>query len=327
MSLTHALSLVVACAMLRHVFSGSGSRHASSALQRTRHSSGNTLPPRTKPPNVLVLADDQRERQEAEKPDSAFFSRDGLTACLDEERYVVYPLSPEDAVRAPWKDNCSLLVVTSALRPEIFSAGVLNEIAGYVKDGGTLLSMNSVTNAAFGFRVPERFLRAAFVAVTQLSSAGDEEGEVTTPDEYVVVQKCKSVEPLPDAFPALQEKLPKVLAKMKMTADGTERENGEEQAVGDIGEAATAVDCIQHVRFEDSSGQAVLSHIDLLRSAGSSEVNISQLVALKRDAASVEQMLRTVLQEVGMDCSKRESSSPTLSYLVCSDQVYINLSK
>jgi biotin--protein ligase len=274
---------------------------------------------------VLVLADDQRERQEAEKPDSAFFStRDGLTACLDEERYVVYPLSPEDAVRAPWKDNCSLLVVTSGLRPEIFSAGILNEIAGYVKDGGTLLSMNSVTNAAFGFRVPERFLRAAFVAVTQLSSgAGDGEGEVPTPDEYVVVQKCKSVEPLPDAFPALQEKLPKVLAKMKMTANGTERENGEEQDVGDIGGAATAVDCIQHVRFEDSSGQAVLSHVDLLRPAGSSEASISELVALKRDAASVEQMLRTVLQEVGMDCSKRESSSPTPSYLICSDQLRV----
>ena len=306
--------------MLRHFFTKSGSRHATSALQGPGVSSGGTLPPQTKPPNVLVLAADQREKQQA---DQFFFSvKEGLTACLDEERYVVYPLSPEDAVRAPWKDNCSLLVVTSGLQPEILSAGVLHEIASYVQSGGTLLSMDSVTNAAFGFRVPEHFLRAMLVAVTLSTSVSDGEGEVTASDEYIAVQTCTRAESLPDTFPALGKKLSTVLAKMKMRGEGTERVNDEGEDVGEVGGTAD-VDCIQHVRFEDSSGQAVLSHVDFLRPAGSCEASVSELVALKRDAKSAVQLLQTVLQGIGMVCSQRESSSPTPSYLICSDQVHV----
>ena len=289
--------------MLRHFFTKSGSRHATSSLQGPGVSSGGTLPPRTKPPNVLVLAADYREKQQAEKDQFFFSVKEGLNACLDEERYVVYPLSPEDAVRAPWKDNCSLLVVTSGLQPEILSAGVLHEIASYVQDGGTLLSMNSVTNVAFGFQVPEHFLRAMLVAVTLSTSVSDREGEVTASDEYIAVQTCTRTESLPDTSPALGKKLSTVLAKMKMRA---ERLNSEGENVGEVGGTAD-VDCIQHVRFEDSSGQAVLSHVDLLRPAGSCEASISELVALKRDARSAVQLLQTVLQGIGMVCSQGSS--------------------
>ena len=306
--------------MLRHFFTRSGSSH----LQGPSISSGNTSPPRIKPPNVLVLAADQREKQQAEKDELFFSVKEGLIACLDEERYVVYPLSPEDAVRAPWKDNCSLLVVTSDLQPETLNACVLREIASYVQSGGTLLSMNSVTNAALGFRVPEYFHRAMLVAVTQSISVSDREGAVAAPDEGIVVQTCKRVESLPEshAFSALREKLSTVLAKMKrikITAEGTERANGEGEEVGGTTDVA---DCIRHVRFEGSSGQAVLSHVDLLMPAGSCDASISELVALKRDAGSVVQLLKTVLQGIGMVCSQREISSPTPSYLMCSDQVY-----
>ena len=96
---------------------------------------------------------------------------------------------------------------------------------------------------------------------------------------------------------------------------------------GENVETSVVVDCIQQLQFEGGSGQVVLSHVDLLSTPSSedSTVGVSQLVALKNDAQNVLSLFQSVLREIGMECSKGESVTPTLSYLVCSDQVYISV--
>ena len=275
-----------------------------------------------KPPNVLVLSG------ESARPDKdAVFSsvKDGLlAACLDRERYVVYPLSLDDTARAPWKDNCSLLVVPSGqgLGGNIGDE-VLSELKGFVQEGGSLLSMHPVVNAAFGFKILEQFQKARLVELRQTVSASenDEEKESTQPREWVVGHTGSCGRVIPEET-LLRQKLSVVLAQMRLHADPVEK-------IDEVasGESAAVVDCIQHAQFEQCSGQAVLSHVNLLSSAASLELHertandISELVALKRDAGKIADLLQAVLQELGMECSKGESSSPTLSYLVCSEKV------
>ena len=272
--------------------------------------------PQAKPPNVLVLASSQAEGRDK---DSVFsLIKEGLTAGLDVEMYAVYLLCPEDAVRTPWKDNCCLLVVPSLLQSEALGAGLLSELESYVQGGGAVLSMHPTTNAALGFRFPERFLQSKLVGVVQITA-----NEMAWPESYIVVQTCivgKNLVSLPNVFSTLHQKSAvDVLARMKqVNIDAMERAKSEGQEVDNTSAVA---DCIQHVRFVECSGQAVLSHVDMLASTGSREAGISELVTLKRDAGKVVELLQTVLQRIGMECPKGESSSPTLSYLMCSDQV------
>lgn len=274
-----------------------------SILRRTMAStSAVTL--QTKPPNVLVLSGRQWGK-------NAVFStiKDRLTACLDGQRYAVYPLSPEDAITTPWKENCLLLLIPSILEPETFTDSLLHQLGAYIEGGGALLSMHSTTNGALNFHVPNKFLKSKVVKVTQTISRQ----ESTVPIKDIVAQTCAVcvTHSFSGIVPTLQQKSLKVLAKMKLVSidsDATTRVNEEE-----------FVDCIYHVRFMESSGQAVLSHIDML--GCSRETSISELVELKRDAQRVSELLQTVLGEIGMACAKKESIKPTLSYLICSEQV------
>lgn len=260
----------------------------------------------TKPPNVLVLSGSQWRKN------TVFCTiKERLTACLDRHRYVVYALSPEDAIKTPWKENCRLLVVPSILEPETFTDDLLHELGAYIEGGGVLLSMHSTTNGALNFHAPNKFLQSKVVGVTQTIS----QQESTVPIKEIVAQTSALCKNLAHTFsgilPTLQQKSLNVLAKMKpvnIDGDATKRVNDEEY-----------VDCIYHVRFMETSGQVVLSHIDML--GGSRETSISEMVELKRDAQRVSELLQMVLGEIGMVCAKEESVKHTPSYLICSEQV------
>ena len=80
-------------------------------------------------PNILVLT----RQTEVLENDSLFAStKEALTACLDKERYVVYPLGARDLFKAPWKENCSLLVVPTGTEPDVCSPAVLREVKSYL---------------------------------------------------------------------------------------------------------------------------------------------------------------------------------------------------
>ena len=273
----------------------------------------------TKPPNVLVLSAGRGATTRGAETDAGFLSiKEGITACLNEERYVVYPLRLEDVVRAPWRDNCRLLVVPSGLHLEEGVDDLHGELEAYIQGGGTLFSIHPVINAAFGFRIPEYLQQSMFVSV----APGADNMLKIDPEEWMVAHMCTAGDSDmvgPDTFQKLpQQKSSKVLATMKQVVfkniDETKRED---DGVGEGRET----DCIQHLQFEGPSGQAILSYVDLLATSGP-HTNISELLAIKQDAEKVSALLQTVLRELGMECTKGESSSPTLSYLVCSDQVF-----
>ena len=269
---------------------------------------------------------------------------------------MVYPLPLEDAGRVPWRDNCRLLVVPSGLQlpdgPEVLD----RELESYVKNGGTLLSTHATTNAAFGFQLPENFQRSRLVEIAGATPQ-------IQPNEWIVARICAPrVENLPDVLSTLpQQKTSRALARMREVSlsvtgpckngttergEGTEGKEGGgdvngggdggrggevnwggsgERGGGENVETSVVVDCIQQLQFEGSSGRVVLSHVDLLSTPSSedSTTSISQLVALKKDAQKVSSLFQSVLKVIGMECSKGESVTPTLSYLVCSDQVLL----
>lgn len=120
-----------------------------SPLMETAH------PSRIKPPNILVY---QPSKDTTNK--EFIRSKESLETCLTPERYVVYTLGVDDIThRAPWQDNCRLVVVPPRFyEPEVglkingvVPAAVLRELVSYVKDGGTLISLNDSVNEAFGF--------------------------------------------------------------------------------------------------------------------------------------------------------------------------------
>ena len=293
-----------------------------------------------KPPNVLVLCGGRNP------PFSSV--RDSLVASLNPERYVVYPLPLADVSRAPWRDNCSLLVVPSGLQlaADAQEAGeVLGELESFVAGGGTLLCTHALTNAAFGFGLPNSPKESRLVQI-----AGGTPG--IQPDEWIVAQTSSCSEVGATALPpSVLSRLPqlkasKVLARMRevrhsvggpgKSCEGEGEGVGEGERVGGEGEggegggggegkASVIGDCIQLLQFEGSLGQVVLSHVDLLSPAGheDSTASLSEMVALKQDAGKVSNLLQAVLREIGMECCKGESSALTLSYLLCSDKVYI----
>jgi len=82
-----------------------------------------------KPPNILVLT----RQTEVLENDLMFAStKEALTACLDKERYVMYPLGARDLFKVPSKENCSLLVVPTGTESDACSPAVLREVKSYI---------------------------------------------------------------------------------------------------------------------------------------------------------------------------------------------------
>ena len=286
-----------------------------------------------KPPNILVLA----RQAEVLENDSLFAStKEALTACLDKERYVVYPLGARDLFKAPWKENCSLLVVPTGTEPDVCSPAVLREVKSYLQEGGTLLSMHPVVNTAMGCSFPQTLRQHTIVEVKALNGSPEREaveaGAMCVARTVLGGQRSRS--DLPRVNLSLPRSLVTVLATMRGYAPKasdqsgheeeqagskeTEEEEGEGEREGD----KAMLPCVLLVNYEGSGGQAVLSHIDML-SVASKDVSVSEMILLKKDADKVSNLLSTTLKGVGLSCSDHENSNPTPSYLMCSDKVRV----
>ncbi|KAM4700048.1 biotin--protein ligase isoform 1-T3 [Discoglossus pictus] len=86
-----------------------------------------------KPPNVLVYggtsSDDQFQQ-----------IKSVLHQCFDSCRYVIYPLPEEQVHKAPWMDNCLLLVVVAQ---DPISDDVHKHFLTYLSKGGKVLGLSS----------------------------------------------------------------------------------------------------------------------------------------------------------------------------------------
>lgn len=86
-----------------------------------------------KPPNVLVYSSPSFPEQ-FEQVKSV------LLQCFDTCRYVVYPLPEEQALTAPWMDNCLLLVLVGE---ELIPSNLHRLFTSYLEKGGKILGLAS----------------------------------------------------------------------------------------------------------------------------------------------------------------------------------------
>lgn len=86
-----------------------------------------------KPPNVLIYGGSAPQGRLQQVTDV-------LLQCFDSCRYVVYPLLEEKVLRAPWMDNCLLLVVVAE---EPIPSQVQNLFTSYMGNGGKILGLSS----------------------------------------------------------------------------------------------------------------------------------------------------------------------------------------
>nr|DBA34512.1 TPA: hypothetical protein GDO54_002063 [Pyxicephalus adspersus] len=86
-----------------------------------------------KPPNVLIYGDPS-------SPERVEQVKSVLLQCFDACRYVVYPLPEDQALTAPWVDNCLLLVLVGE-KP--IPANVHKLFISYLEKGGKILGLAS----------------------------------------------------------------------------------------------------------------------------------------------------------------------------------------
>ncbi|XP_063812620.1 biotin--protein ligase isoform X2 [Pseudophryne corroboree] len=97
-----------------------------------------------KPPNVLIYGDSTSQ-------DHFQNIKSVLQQCFDSCRYVIYPLPEEQALRAPWMDNCLLLVVAAQ---EPIPSNIHQLFTSYLGKGGKILGLSS--SLTFGSTVLKR---------------------------------------------------------------------------------------------------------------------------------------------------------------------------
>ncbi|KAM9320750.1 biotin--protein ligase [Gastrophryne carolinensis] len=86
-----------------------------------------------KPPNVLVYGS-------SSSPETLEQVKEVLYQCFDVTRYVLYPLPEEQALRAPWMDNCVLLVLVGE---EPVPCSLHKLFLSYLEKGGKILGLSS----------------------------------------------------------------------------------------------------------------------------------------------------------------------------------------
>ncbi|XP_073440757.1 biotin--protein ligase isoform X1 [Dendrobates tinctorius] len=86
-----------------------------------------------KPPNVLIYGGSASQERLPQV-------QDALVQCFDPCRYVVYPLPEEQVLKAPWMDNCLLLVVVAE---EPIPSRVQDRFTSYMGNGGKILGLSS----------------------------------------------------------------------------------------------------------------------------------------------------------------------------------------
>lgn len=274
-----------------------------------------------KPPNVLVL-----QPQSAERDSGTFLLlKDGLSACLNPEKYIIYPLGLQDVLRTPWKENCSLLVVPSRLK--LAPPQVYHEIASFVHGGGVLLSLEANVNVLLGFRLDQHLKPNDLIKVMHVCET--EEGDsanrfhllsISTIEDVDDVQFAQEIPFDPGVFrenlayltlPSDASPMHHSLELMEQSPDSTEAE------------FPRRIPCVQCVRFS-KSGQALLSYVDLL-SASHEGNDLSLLLHLKKDIEPRQVFLRSALRRVGLECTSEAIPELSHTYLVCSPEVTYDL--
>ncbi len=283
-----------------------------SAVTALRAMSLAAFPTVIKPPNVLVL-------QPQHGADSGYLRlKDSLSACLTPERYVIYPLGLDDALRTPWKENCSLLVVPSRLQltpPQIY-----HEIASFVHGGGVLLSLEAAVNAILGFKINEHLEPNQLFDVTPVGGvSGRGNFHVLSVSTIAGVNDVQFAQELPQDPGVSRETLANLICSDLSPPTSPMHQSSTLDVQSPGAEDPVRIPCVQRVRFS-KGGHALLSYVDLLSSVHEGG-ELSVLLQLKKGVESRQAFLRGVLEGVGLECASEAIPELSHTYLLCSSEV------
>lgn len=229
-----------------------------------------------KPPNVLVFTAGCEEQYRK--------VRTVLAECIDTDRYVIYPLSPQQALSEPWPENTLLLVLASdqTLTPQL-----QQRFLSYLSQGGKMLGLSSTLCPA---------------------------GLALRPRDAQKDQICTLTFTKSDSTEVRLSVLGSGSAYTRVTHDSS----GEVELWGEIDGQEEKHMAIVRVRYGADSGEAVLCQVrletapDAQGSSGFSELKMSN--------ARRYEVLTEILTSLGLSCELTQVPPHSPLYLLATNQ-------
>ncbi|OCT93778.1 biotin--protein ligase [Xenopus laevis] len=232
-----------------------------------------------KPPNVLIYCGPETGGRFQE-------IKSVLLQCFDSSRYVIYPLPEDQVLKAPWTDNCLLLVVAS---DHPVSNQIIEQFLSYLSKGGKILGLSS----SFTF------------------------GSVS------VTSKCElegSIQPLVFGRPNCD------LVSLHAVASGNVFEElSSEDSTQVTGWGYLNNDnkdlILVHQTFGENGGEAVLCQVKLEASPESvSEDDTGTFESLKKSNPQRYEVLTQILISLSLDCELASPPALTPVYLLTAEE-------
>nr|XP_021533719.1 biotin--protein ligase [Neomonachus schauinslandi] len=208
--------------------------------------------------------------------------RSVLADCVDTDRYTLYHLSRESALRDPWSDNCLLLVVaTQETIPEDLS----QKFMAYLSQGGKVLGLCSSFTFA-GFQVTSKSVLEETVQSLVFSKADQTQVKLSVLSSGYVYEES----------PGERRSLGKLQGHL---------ENEDKDRL------------IVQVPFGTRGGEAVLCQVHLELPPSSSVVQAQEdFDLLKSSNIRRYEVLREILTTLGLNCDIRHIPALTPLYLL-----------
>nr|XP_035962235.1 biotin--protein ligase isoform X1 [Halichoerus grypus] len=208
--------------------------------------------------------------------------RSVLADCVDTDRYTLYHLSRESALRDPWSDNCLLLVVaTQETIPEDLS----QKFMAYLSQGGKVLGLCSSFTFA-GFQVTSKSVLEETVQSLVFSKADQTQVKLSVLSSGYVYEES----------PGERRSLGKLQGHL---------ENEDKDRL------------IVQVPFGTRGGEAVLCQVHLELPPSSSVVQTQEdFDLLKSSNIRRYEVLREILTTLGLNCDIRHVPALTPLYLL-----------
>uniref|UniRef100_A0A673SY09 Holocarboxylase synthetase n=1 Tax=Suricata suricatta TaxID=37032 RepID=A0A673SY09_SURSU len=208
--------------------------------------------------------------------------RSVLADCVDTERYTLYHLSRESALRDPWSDNCLLLVIATR---EAIPEDLSKKFTAYLSQGGKVLGLCSPFTLA-GVRVASKSVLRDTVQNLVFSKA----------DQTQVKLSVLSSGSVYEEGPGGQLSLGGLQGHL---------ENEDKDRL------------IVQVPFGPRGGEAVLCQAHLELPPSSSVVQVQgDFNLLKSSNARRYEVLREILTTLGLNCDLRQAPALTPLYLL-----------
>uniref|UniRef100_A0A672Z4U8 BPL/LPL catalytic domain-containing protein n=1 Tax=Sphaeramia orbicularis TaxID=375764 RepID=A0A672Z4U8_9TELE len=232
-----------------------------------------------KPPNVLVYTGGCQARFEV--------VRQVLADCINMENYIIYPLTPQQALNDPWLDNTRLLVLAEE---EALTPHLQTRFLTYLSQGGRVLGLASSLCPA-GLSLGIRKRKQGHVCRLSFTREDNTELELSVLDSGKVF--------------------------IRDTQGGGEVELWGELK-GDVLHQRAMV--IVRVTHGEDGGEAVLCQVHLEMSPDCQNVTSEGFDELKVSNALRYEVLTEILTSLGLSCDLNQTLPPSPVYLLASSQ-------